>query len=141
MNWFIPSLGALLLWGTYQIPCTTAGSIHGEKVNMAFETVGFILLTVIALVSSNAWSDFHKITGKSAVNGAIFALMSAGGFYLMLYALRVAPAKLPIISLISGMFPFVLVIATSFQGTRYTPVQWLGVALGVVALTLVNLKI
>lgn len=138
MDWRIASLCVLILWGVYSIFGAKAGEIHGEKVSMVFETAGFILLTL--LVAGNAIGDFQRVTIKSFVCASLMGLMSAGGFYFLLYALRVAPQNLGIIIVATGLYPVVTVVVTHFLGQHLAPHQWFGVALAGAGLILATWK-
>lgn len=140
MDWKFASFGALLLWGTYGIFGAKAGEVHGEKVNMAFEAFAMVLVSLFVLFAiKNATADFSKITLQSSIFALIMGLMSAGGMFLQLYALRVAPDQVGLIILISGMFPMITVITTYFMGQHFTAQQWIGICFAVFGLILINL--
>jgi drug/metabolite transporter (DMT)-like permease len=67
-------------------------------------------------------------------------LMSAGGLYVQLYAMRIAPREISLIALISGMWPVATVIVVGIlrMGNPLLPRQWLGVVFAGVGLALVN---
>lgn len=139
-NWLFYSFVVLALWGTYGIFGNEATKIHGEKVSMAFEAGGMALIALFAFaLSSGSIGEFSKATGRSIVYASIMGLMSAGGLFLQLYALRLAPKEVGLILFITGMWPVISVITAYFLGSRYTGRQWCGITLAIVGLVLVGL--
>jgi len=139
MDWKLASFAALGLWATYMIFGTEAGKIHGEKVNMCLEASAMVAVAVTALLSGGL-SDFARVTPKSFAFAALMGLMSAGGLYVQLYAMRIAPQEISLIALISGMWPVatVVLVAILRMGNPLLPRQWLGVAFAGIGLALVN---
>ncbi len=135
MSWKIACLVAFAMWSVYGFFGERAGKIHGEKVNLIFETVAFILLALVATTS--ATGDFSKITGKSAFNASMMGLLSAVGFWFMLYALKVVPQQQTGVALlISGMFPVGAMLVSNFVAAPLVTWQWVGVALVAVGMPL-----
>ncbi|MBU4142732.1 EamA family transporter [Patescibacteria group bacterium] len=128
MNWKIACLIAFATWSIYGFFGERAGKIHGEKINLIFETLAFILLAVVA--ASDAVGDFHKVTGRSAFNASMMGLLSAVGFWFMLYALKVVPQEQTGVALlISGMFPVGAMLVSHFVSAPLVGWQWAGIAL------------
>lgn len=146
MNWFLCSIVTFFLWGTYTIFANKANAIHGEKVTLVFEMVGFVLLTF--LVAGTARKDFLLITTKSACYAAVMAAMSVIGFYLLLLSLRKAPDRLTVITLITSAYAvWTVIVVTAVlkfkpewlpEAKMMTPTQCVGAALVLVGLVLVN---
>lgn len=136
MDWKIASLIALGAWSLYGIFGSKAGEIHGEKVSMVFETVAFIILTTVVI--SSAVNDFHRITPKSFFYASLMGILSASGFYFVLYAMRLSPQNWAVIILISGMYPAMAAVIGYFSGTQLALHQWAGVVLATFGLVLVN---
>jgi len=139
MNWRIASLVALAMWSAYGFFGERAGKIHGEKINLLFETLAFIILALIAIVSGIG--DFKKVTTDSAINASVMALLSAGGFWFILYAFKVVPQQETfLVLLISGMFPVLAAVISNFIIAPLSVQQWLGVAMAGGGLLLVRWK-
>lgn len=138
MDWKVASVIVLVLWGTYGIFGSKATEVHGEKVTVVFETVAFILLALVA--AGSAMGDFQKVTTRSFINASVMGLMSAGGFYFFLYAMRLSPQNLGVITMTTGLYPVITVLVMHFLGQHLAPQQWLGVALATAGLALVNWK-
>lgn len=137
MNWKIACWIAFAMWSVYGFFGERAAKVHGEKVNMIFETLAFILLAIAAAVSG--MDDFRKTTFSSALNASIMGLLSAGGFYFVLYALRVVPQQdTALVILISGLFPIGTAIASNFIVAPLSIVQWIGVFLAGAGMVLVT---
>jgi uncharacterized membrane protein len=118
-----------------------ATKVHGEKVSMMFEGVAMFVVALLAVVmASGGMSGFSKVTLKSFLFAALMGLMSAAGLYLQLYAMRLAPDKVSVIALITGMWPAVTValIGILRLGAPLLPRQWAGVALATAGLALAN---
>ncbi|MBI2633652.1 MAG: EamA family transporter [Parcubacteria group bacterium] len=139
MNWFISSLAALMLWATYGIFGAKATEVHGEKVSMIFEAIAFLLIAIIVVLSADL-KDFQKITSKSFTNATLMGIASSGGFYLLLYALRLSPERMPLIILITGLYPVLTVIITHFIGKPLSMNQWFGIIFVAAGLILINWK-
>lgn len=137
MGYLPLSIVTLLLWGTYALFANRATAIHGEKVTMAFEAAAFAVLAIIAC--GNARSDFGRVTGRSAFDAACMGLMSAGGFYLLLKALRLEPTRVGTITLITGLYPVVTVFAAAVAGQQpLTARSALGAILAATGIVLVS---
>lgn len=116
MGYLPLSIVTLLLWGTYALFANRASAVHGERVTMAFEAAAFAVLAIITC--STARSDFGRMTGRSAFDAACMGLLSAGGFYLLLKALRMEPTRVGTITLITGLYPVVTVFAAAVVGQQ-----------------------
>ncbi len=108
MNWVHFTIGALLLWGSYSIFGAKATNVHGQNVTIAFEAVVFVVLAV--LVSVGNLQQYKMVTTTSAVNATIMAMMSVGGFYCLLTAIRLSPANVGMITLIPAMYPIITLL-------------------------------
>jgi drug/metabolite transporter (DMT)-like permease len=60
MNWKIACFVALVMWSVYGFFGERAGKVHGEKINLLFETLAFIILALVAIVSGIG--DFKRVT-------------------------------------------------------------------------------
>lgn len=139
MNWKTACFAALVMWSAYGFFGERAAKIHGDKVNMIFETLAFIALTLIAALSGIG--DFKKITGGSAINASAMGFLSAGGFWFVLYAFKVVPQNETfLVLLISGMFPVMAAVVSNFIVAPLSIYQWLGVAMAGGGLILVSWK-
>ena len=139
MNWKIACFVALVMWSAYGFFGERAGKIHGEKINLLFETLAFIILALIAIVSGIG--DFKKVTTESAVNASVMAFLSAGGFWFILYAFKAVPQQETfLVLLISGMFPVMAAVISNFLIEPLSIQQWLGVAMAGGGLILVSWK-
>lgn len=137
MGYLPLSIVTLLLWGTYALFANRATAVHGEKVTMAFEATAFAILAILAC--SNARDDFGRVTGRSAFDAACMGLMSAGGFYLLLKALRLEPTRVGTITLITGLYPIVTVFAAAIAGQQpLTTRSALGTLLATCGIVLVS---
>jgi drug/metabolite transporter (DMT)-like permease len=137
MGYLPLSVITLLLWGTYTLFANRANAVHGEKVTMAFEAAAFALLAILACGSAR--NDFGRVTGRSAFDAACMGLMSAGGFYLLLRALRLEPTRVGTITLITGLYPVVTVFAAALAGQQpLTPRSTLGALLTATGIVLVS---
>lgn len=141
MDWKLASFTTLALWGSYMIFGSKATEIHGEKVSMMFEGVAMFAIALIVIITADGGlHDFGKVTLKSFIFAATMGLMSAGGLYIQLYALRIAPSQIPLIALITGMWPAVTVALVCILrlGNPLLPRQWAGVGLATAGLALAN---
>lgn len=137
MGYLSLSIVTLLLWGTYALFANRATAVHGEKVTMAFEAAAFAVLALLACGSAR--SDFGRVTGRSALDAACMGLMSAGGFYLLLKALRLEPTRVGTITLITGLYPIVTVFAAAIAGQQpLTTRSALGALLATCGIVLVS---
>lgn len=136
--WRIGCLIAFGMWSCYGFFAERAAKVHGEKINLIFETLAFIVLSLI--VNMSGIKDFDKVTATSTLNASIMGLLSAGGFYFVLHAMRVAPQKdMPLVLLISGMFPIGAAVISNFIITPLSGVQWAGAVLVGIGMVLVNM--
>ncbi|MCX6766791.1 MAG: EamA family transporter [Candidatus Moranbacteria bacterium] len=139
MNWKIACFAALVMWSTYGFFAERAGKIHGEKINLIFETLAFIVLALIAVASGIG--DIKKITTSSAIHASVMGLLSAGGFWFILYAFKVVPQQETfLVLLISGIFPVLAAVISNFLVAPLSIYQWLGVAMAGGGLILVSWK-
>jgi|GEM_PF-1348216 len=146
MNWLFCTIGTLILWGTYTIFANKANLIHGDKITLLFEAAAFVVLALA--VSGSSRSDFHRVTIESAVYATIMAIMSAGGFYLLLMAFNKAPERFTMIAFSTAMYPVITVIVASLilkfkpelmaEAKAMTPVQFFGVVMAITGLVLIN---
>lgn len=139
MNWRSISYVVLALWGTYILFGNEANKVHGEKVTMLFE--GLAMIAVVFFVfATGGTGDFAKVTTKSLAFAVTMGILSAGGLYLQLVAMRMAPGQISVIAMITGMWPVLTVaIAGALRiGDPLSAKQWVGVTLAATALYLVN---
>lgn len=127
------------MWSAYGFFGERSAKIHGDKMNMIFETLAFILLALFAAASG--LGDFRKVTAHSAMNASVMGLLSAGGFWFVLYALKIVPQNdTALVLLISGMFPVGAAIISNFMFEALSIQQWVGVVMAGAGLILVNWK-
>lgn len=104
---FLLALGlCFILWSVYAIPGNMAEKVHGVQVNMLFETLAFIGVTL--LLSEKILESLPKVTALSALQGSLMGIGSAVGFYFFLTALSLAPSskELALVILVAGIsFP------------------------------------
>lgn len=138
MNWKFACFIALMMWSIYGFFGERAAKVHGEKINVIFEALAFVLLAIVAAISVSR--DFRKITTNSAFNAFIMGTLSAAGLWFVFYAMKVAPQKdLITVILISGMFPVGAAIVSNFIIAQLSLLQWTGVILAGIGIVLVNL--
>ena len=130
MNWILAMLICFVLWRTYAIPGNFAEKVHGVPVNILFETVAFIGVTI--LLSGKIIEGFPKITANSAVLGSLMGLGSAVGFYFFLMALSLAPGTkgIVLVVLVAGItFPVQSALFSFFGevGEALNMRQWLAI--------------
>lgn len=102
----IPLIICFILWSTYAIPGTMAEKTHGVSVNMLFETLAFIGVSI--LLSGKIYADLPKVTLVSGLQASLMGAGSALGFYFFLKALSMAPGAtgFALILLVAGVtFP------------------------------------
>jgi drug/metabolite transporter (DMT)-like permease len=139
MNWKTACFVALAMWSAYGFFGERAAKVHGDKINLLFETGAFILLSLIAAASGI--SDFQKVTINSAWNGSIMGLLSAGGFWFVLYAMKISPQQdIALVLLISGMFPVGAAVISNFVTGPLSVFQWVGVAMAGAGMIMINIK-
>ena len=145
MDWKVASVIPMVMWAFYAVFASLASNAQGEKLTMVFESAAMLLVGVVVLMTTTA-ADFSRATSLSMAQASAMGLLSAGGIVLQLYAFRVAPIdKQGAVVMISCMFPVLSVVIfhmmskLDFQGgASATPRQWLGVAMGAVALWLIS---
>ncbi len=147
MDWRVISLFPLVMWALYSIFASLASNAHGEKVTMVFEALAMVVVAVIVIIMGGI-SDFGRVTKMSCAQASIMGLMSAGGIAIQFYAFRIAPVeKQGSVVMITCMFPILAVAMFHFMstfkiagGSACTTRQWIGVALGAIALWLISGK-
>ncbi len=136
MNWIVSLTICFVLWSTYVLPGNVAEKTHGVSINFFFETMAFVLVTV--LLWSKVIEDAPKVTFQSGTLGMFMGLGSAIGFYFFLSALSLAPntKAVMLVILVAGVtFPLQSALAGMIFGVEgikglgsIRPLQW--VALG-----------
>lgn len=107
-----------------------AEKVHGVSVNMAFETLAFILVTL--MFGGKIVENLPKVTAGSATLGLMMGVGSALGFYFFLLALSNAPGArgLALVVLVAGVsFPVQSLLFSFFgDGEALNLRQWLAIA-------------
>lgn len=138
MGWRAYSLFCLFCWSIYAIFGNRATAVHGPKISLIFEALGFLILAMLAGVTGGL-HDFSKITPASCVNAVLMAVASASGFYFLLQAFSAASDRdAPLIVMITGAYPMVTVVLMRLHGTHLTGIKWVGVGIVAVGLLLLN---
>jgi|GEM_PF-5424186 hypothetical protein len=128
MTYAVALLSCFVLWSVYALPGNAAEKIHGVGVNMAFETMAFILVTM--LLGSKILAALPQVTLKSAALGTAMGLGSALGFYFFLTALSLAPGTrgMVLVLLVAGLSFPMQGILFALMGEPLATRQWLAVA-------------
>jgi drug/metabolite transporter (DMT)-like permease len=130
MNWILAMVICFVLWSIYAIPGNMAEKVHGVSVNMAFETLAFILVTL--MFGGKIVENLPKVTASSATFGLMMGVGSALGFYFFLLALSNAPGArgLALVVLVAGVsFPVQSLLFSFFgDGEALNLRQWLAIA-------------
>jgi hypothetical protein len=121
MNWLTATVIATLLFSIYPIFGDKAGRIHGEKMNFVIDAAFFVSMAIFLAINNRA--DFAKIT-KTSFGYTLGLCFSSFGFLLMLYAWRIAPARVPIIMVIIGFSTVLTAIIYNFIGTKLSFWEW-----------------
>lgn len=106
MNWIVALTLSFVLWVAYAIPGTYAEKTHGVSVNILFETLAFMGITI--LLSGKILESLPKVTVISSVQASCMGIGSALGFYFFLQALSNAPGArgFALVLLVAGItFP------------------------------------
>jgi hypothetical protein len=140
MNWIIAMSLCFILWSTYAIPGNFAEKVHGVSVNMLFETIAFVGITI--LLSGKIYEGLPRVTAGSATLGLLMGLGSAVGFYFFLAALSLAPGTkgIVLVVLVAGITFPVQSALFSFFGEALSLHQWLAIAGMGVSLIVYNWK-
>ncbi len=140
MSWIVSSIISLFLWSGYSIFGDRATDVHGEKISLFFEMGALIVLNALIFLLWGGLKDFSKITTSSFISGSLMGLMSSGGLFFLLHALRTSPPHhFSTIVLITGLYPVVTaVIGHFFLDAKLSLHQWVGVGLAGLALWLIN---
>lgn len=128
MNWWIALGICFILWSTYAIPGNLAEKTHGVSVNMFFETLAFIGVTI--LLQEQILESWPKITTNSALLGLLMGIGSAVGFYFFLTAISLAPGTkgIALVILVAGVtFPLQGALFGLFGGEVLALHQWLAI--------------
>lgn len=115
-QWLILSLVTLACWGTYTLFGNKANQIHGENMTMGFEGAAMMLVGLVAMIGARG--DFAKVSPRSAIFATVMGLLSAIGVYLQFKAIRLEPAKVGTISLLTGMWPIVTLLVAAMIGQQ-----------------------
>lgn len=141
MNWILALSLCFLLWSTYAIPGNLSEKVHGVSVNMLFETLAFIGVTL--LLSGRIVTDISKVTLASGIQGSLMGVGSAVGFYFFLMALSLAPGmrSIVLVVLVAGMtFPVQSALFGLYSGEMLAVRQWVAIAGMGVCVALFNWK-
>lgn len=119
-----------VLWSVYAIPGNMAEKVHGVSVNMMFETIAFIVVTL--MLGGKILENLPRVTTNSAVLGLLMGAGSALGFYFFISALSNAPGArgLVLVVLVAGVtFPMQGLLFSFFGGGEALNLrQWLAMA-------------
>ncbi len=135
----------MAMWAFYAVFASLASNAQGEKITMGFEAVAMFIVGVVALLSTTA-ADWQSVTTLSASQASTMGMLSAGGLFIQLYCLRIAPIdKQGTVIMITCMFPVFAVVIFDLMsrlgfsgGSVATPRQWAGVVTGAIALWLIS---
>jgi len=122
MNWLLASIAATLLLSVYPIFADRAGKIHGERMNFVIDTL--VMLVISSFLSYFYKGDFAKITRVSFRYGLGIGF-SGIAFLLILYSLRIAPEKIPIIMVIIGFSTVLTALIYACMGTKLSVLEWI----------------
>ncbi len=140
MSWILAVALCFILWSTYAIPGNLAEKTHGVSVNMLFETLAFIGVTL--LLGSKIIEGLPKVTLSSAALASMMGAGSALGFYFFLTALSLAPGTkgIVLVVLIAGVTFPVQSALFSFFGEALSTQQWVAIIGMGASLVLYNWK-
>ena len=128
MNWLTASVLAALLSGIFPILASKASQIHGEKVNFFLSTLYMLIISIPIFIYGGGKHDFSRVTLKSFYY-SLGLVLSCIGFLLILYALRLAPDKVPVIMVTVAFSMVITAVIVHFMGMRLDLYQWIGVFL------------
>jgi drug/metabolite transporter (DMT)-like permease len=123
-------LGSVVYGGSDFFGGLAAGRMHAEKVTAINSLVGVALLSLAALVFGADFSRGAVLWGAVAGAAGVFALV-------LLYAcLAIGPMSIlaPIMALVSAIVPIAIALG---RGDHLSPVGFLGLAVGLVAVVLI----
>lgn len=127
MNYYMALTLCFILWSVYAIPGNMAEKVHGVQVNMLFETLAFIGVTIF--LAGKIIPALPKVTMMSAFQGSLMGIGSAVGFYFFIMALSLAPGAkgIAFILLVAGLtFPAQGAIF-ALMGESLRSEQWLAI--------------
>lgn len=127
MSYITALVLCFVLWSVYAIPGNMAEKVHGVQVNMMFETLAFIGVTM--LLSGKIVEAWPKVTMISTVQGSLMGIGSAVGFYFFLMALSLAPGTkgIALVILVAGMTFPVQGALFALLGEPLAMRQWLAI--------------
>lgn len=122
-------MGTLLAWGFWAfLPKLALQSMQPHSV-IFYEALGNLFVAVPVLVYLRGRMVWH---GRSVGVSLTISVMTAATFLLYFFALQNGPV--PAIVTLTAMYPVVMILlARVFLKEKLNPVQWLAVALAVVA--------
>lgn len=128
MTYSIALLICFALWTVYAIPGNMAEKVHGVPVNMVFETLAFIGVTL--LLTPKIMGALPKVTLVSATQASLMGIGSAVGFYFFITAIGLAPGAkgIAFVFLVAGLtFPAQGAIF-AMMGESLRSEQWVAIA-------------
>ena len=124
----------VLLWSTGFI-CARLGLPYIEPLTFLAVRMGFVvvIMAAIALAGGARWPYANEV-GHSLVAGSLVHGLGLGGVFIAIS--QGVPAGIS--ALIVGLQPIVTsTLANRFMGEKVTPLQWIGLALGLFGVLLV----
>lgn len=119
--WLLAAIGGMFFLSVYPIFADKAGRIHGERMNFIIDALTMVAMSAILLAFS--WADLNKVTKVSFRYGLGIGF-SGIGFFLALYAMRIAPEKVPIITIVIGFSTVITAVIYNFIGTKLSFWEW-----------------
>lgn len=133
--WLLYCLLAVLLWGGWAFLPKVATQTLDPRSALLFQQIGSLLATLTLLLSARGRIAFTPVGFACAVG---VGLLGIAGQLFFLKALARHPAAAVVA--ITSLYPVVaIVLSALFLKERLSPLQWLGMALGVAAVLLIAL--
>lgn len=132
-TWFFPACLAFLSWGIWAfLPKLTVRFIDPRSA-IIFAALGGVLVAITALITL----DFKIQTDPRGIGLAVLSgVLGVGGGLAYLFAMRQGPVT--IIATVTALYPVLAILLAQFVlGEVVSLKQWLGVALGLVAIALI----
>ena len=139
----------LLLWGVWAFfPKLAHKELKDTFSGVLYQALSGLLWTVLLFgalglgrVAPGVFSALHLPVPQLvwSPRGALFACIAgvAGAVGSIFYYVATAKAQVSVVSSVTALYPLVTIaLAWRFLGERLRPLQWVGVALAVVAMAL-----
>ena len=129
-------LGAAVCWGLTDVTAALAGRRFGSLPTLAIaQLVSLVVLLGLGLVILGRVPVAPEVAAQSALFGSLLAV----GYVTMFTGLAIGPVSVvsPAVAAFGGM---TVILAVIFLGEKVAPLQWLGVAVGTIGVSLTALR-